>query len=54
MSLYLVCSAAIAAVLMWELWQKKRDELSCRYCGTYRGHQQDCPLDFLNREERNQ
>lgn len=42
-------SILIAMTIGWSLFEAKRDELRCRYCGEVKGHEQDCPYD-LNRE----
>ena len=43
----------IALCLAWSLLQAHHDKHRCRYCGGENGkHNQDCPVDFLSREER--
>jgi len=43
----------IVLCLMWSLWDSHRSMHRCRYCGGDFGrHKQDCPVDYLTREER--
>lgn len=42
----------VLLIIMLELWNAHEAKHSCMYCGTYKGHRQDCPYDFESREER--
>jgi hypothetical protein len=43
--------AAALAVVLWICWQALERDLRCGYCGGFT-HKQDCPFDYMNREER--
>ena len=34
----------VVAMKMWEHYTTKQ---TCAYCGVFRGHRQDCPMDHL-------
>lgn len=42
----------LVMVLLYELTKHHQDKHTCRYCGGYRGHGQNCPYDFEHREQR--
>jgi hypothetical protein len=39
----------ICLVAAWKMWQHYTTAQSCAYCGTFRGHRQDCPYDLDQR-----
>ena len=44
--------AFFCLLIAWKMWRDHYDKRQCAYCGHHRGHRQDCPVDFENREER--
>jgi hypothetical protein len=47
MSQYIVC--LLVLVVAMKMWEHYTTEQSCQYCGTFRGHRQDCPHDIDQR-----
>jgi hypothetical protein len=44
----LIVALFVLAVAM-KMWEHYTAKQSCVYCGTFRGHRQDCPYDLDQR-----
>ena len=49
MSQYLV--GLLVLVVAMKMWEHYTASQSCSYCGQFRGHTQNCPYDFDQREQ---